>query len=234
MTSTREPTDFKSPGLQRQIMELRAIDNVTNLIFLGIDYLSLIVVIGCAVVFGQSRDSWGLAWSWNAPVFALAIVLIGGIQHRLAGLGHEAAHYAFLKNRFFNDLIPDLFCMFPLLTAVQFYRLFHMAHHQFTNDPCCDPDLLNMGYGKRFDEFPMTRARFVRVMYFCFLVAPARFIRYELAYLEVNTLGQGKSVYLEEPHQESRSTVNFVRSESIDVAGFITRQVHVMPRCRPG
>ena len=47
----------------------------------------------------------------------------------------KASHYAFMRNRFLNDLIPDLFCMFPLLTTVHFYRLFHMAHHQFTNDP---------------------------------------------------------------------------------------------------
>ena len=60
-----------------------------------------------------------------------------------------------------------------------------------------DPDLLNLGHGKRFDEFPMTRGRFVKVIYFCFLVAPLRFVRYQLAYLEVNTLGQGKNVYLE-------------------------------------
>ena len=65
-----------------------------------------------------------------------------------------------MKNRFLNDLVPDLFCMFPLLTTVHFYRLFHMAHHQFTNDPSRDPDLLNLGHGKRFDEFPMTRAAF--------------------------------------------------------------------------
>ena len=76
-----------------------------------------------------------LAWCWNIPVFAVAIVLVGAIQHRLAGLGHEASHYSFMKNRLLNDLVPDLFCMFPLMTTVHFYRLFHMAHHQFTNDP---------------------------------------------------------------------------------------------------
>ena len=52
-----------------------------------------------------------------------------------------------MKNRFLNDLIPDLFCMFPILTTVHFYRVFHMAHHQYTNDPERDPDLLNLGRG---------------------------------------------------------------------------------------
>ena len=54
-----------------------------------------------------------------------------------------------------------------------------------------------MGHGKRFDEFPMTRWRFIRVIYFCFLVAPLRFVRYQWAYIQVNTLGLGKNVYLE-------------------------------------
>jgi fatty acid desaturase len=94
--------------------------------------------------------------------------------------------------------------MFPLLTTVHFYRLFHMAHHQFTNDPSRDPDLLNLGHGKRFGEFPMTRRRFIRVTYFCLLVAPIRFVRYQWAYIQVNTLGQGKNVYLERACSGSR------------------------------
>ncbi|QEH31776.1 Fatty acid desaturase [Aquisphaera giovannonii] len=184
-----------SPALRSEVMKLRRADNVSNLGYLAMEYLSLAAVIGGAVAFAESRERWGLAWSWNVPVFAIALVLVGAIQHRLAGLGHEAAHYTFMRNRFLNDLIPDLFCMFPLLTATHFYRVFHMAHHQFTNDPGRDPDILNLGHGKRFDEFPMSRARFVRVIYFGFLVAPVRFLRYQWAYIEVNTLGQGKNAY---------------------------------------
>jgi fatty acid desaturase len=103
-----------------------------------------------------------------------------------------------MKNHFLNDLIPDVFCMFPLMTTLHFYRLFHMAHHQFTNDPERDPDLQNLGHGKRADEFPMSRARFVRVIYFGLVVAPIRFLRYQWAYFQVNTLGQGKNAYVGE------------------------------------
>ena len=89
------------------------------------------------------------------------------IQHRLAGLGHESSHYSFMKNRYLNDLIPDLFCMFPIMTTIHFYRLFHFGHHQFTNDPDRDPDLQNLGHGKRAGEFPMSRKRFITRVYFC-------------------------------------------------------------------
>jgi fatty acid desaturase len=128
-------------------------------------------------------------------VLLLAITLVGALQHRLAGLGHEASHYIFMKNRYLNDLIPDVFCMFPLLTTVHFYRVFHMAHHQYTNDPSRDPDLLNLGHGKRAAEFPMSRARFIALIYFCMFTAPLRFLRFQLAYISVNALGKGRSIY---------------------------------------
>ena len=154
--SVVRPT-FEDPVLQAEIKRLRQVDNHTNLVYLAIEYLSLLVVIGGAVVFAEYRGSWGLAWAWNIPVFVTAIILIGGLQHRLAGLGHESSHYSFMRNRYLNDLIPDLFCMFPIMTTIHFYRLFHLGHHQFTNDPERDPDLLNLGHGKRAGDFPMSR-----------------------------------------------------------------------------
>ena len=172
--------------------DLRQVDNHTNLLFLALEYLSLAIVIGGAIVFAEYRQSWGLPWFWNVPVFAIAIVLIGGIQHRLAGLGHESSHYSFMKNRNLNDLIPDLFCMFPLFTTIHFYRLFHMGHHQFTNDPAHDPDLQNLGHGKRADEFPMPRRRFITVVYFCFLVAPDPVHALSVGLFRGQHAGQGK------------------------------------------
>src|SRR5437762_2477413 len=127
MSSRAERPTFGDPRLQQEIMRLRRVDNFSNLWYLACEYVSLAVVIGGAVGFAECRESLGLAWSWNVPVFAMAIIVVGGIQHRLAGLGHEASHYTFMKDRYLNDLVPDVFCMFPLLTSVHFYRLFHMA-----------------------------------------------------------------------------------------------------------
>jgi fatty acid desaturase len=109
-----------------------------------------------------------------------------------------------MKNRYLNDLVPDLFCMFPLMTTIHFYRLFHLGHHQFTNDPGRDPDLLNLGYGKRFGEFPMTRFRFIALIYFAAVVAPLRFLAYQWAYFTVNTLGKGQNEYFKRVSPEGR------------------------------
>ncbi len=182
--------------LQGQIMRLRMLDSCTNLVCLVREYLCLTLIIGGTVAWAEARTRWGSSPLWNIPVFLLAIVLIGAVQHRLAGLGHEASHYTFMKHRFLNDFLPDLFCMFPLITTVHFYRVFHMAHHQFTNDPRHDPDLLNLGHGKRAFEFPMTRRQFIALIYFCVITAPVRFIRFQLAYITVNSLGKGRSAYL--------------------------------------
>lgn len=190
-------TTFEDPELQRAIMQLRQVDNYTNLLYLLREYASLATVAAGTILFAENRAAWGLAWGWNVPVFAVAVVLMGAIQHRLAGLGHEASHYSFMKSRVLNDLVPDLFCMFPLMTTVHFYRLFHMAHHQFTNDPGRDPDLQNFGEWKRAGEFPMTRSRFIRVIYFALVVAPVRFFRYQWAYTQINIFGQGKNTYVE-------------------------------------
>jgi fatty acid desaturase len=194
VSGVKRPT-FEDRALQRQLMELRRTDNITNLLYLALEYFCLGVVIGSAVYFAEFRGGWGLSWWWNLPVFATAIVLIGGLQHRLAGLGHESAHYSFMRHRYLNDLIPDVFCMFPLMSTIHFYRLFHLGHHQFTNDPARDPDLLNLGHGKRAREFPMTRSRFISVVYLVALVAPLRFLQYQWAYIKVNTFGTGQIVY---------------------------------------
>ncbi|MGZ3470822.1 MAG: fatty acid desaturase, partial [Isosphaeraceae bacterium] len=145
-SSSGRPT-FDDPQLQHQIMRLRKVDRFTNLLCLAREYSCLAAIIGGSILFAEFRSGWGVSWFWNFPVFLVAITLIGALQHRLAGLGHEASHYTFMKHRFLNDFIPDLFCMFPILTTVHFYRVFHMAHHQYTNDPERDPDLLNLGHG---------------------------------------------------------------------------------------
>ena len=197
MSATAARPTFEDPALQSQIKRLRQVDNHTNLLYLATEYMSLLLVAGGAVVFAEYRSDWGLAWFWNAPVFAIAIVLIGGIQHRLAGLGHESSHYSFMRNRYLNDLIPDVFCMFPIMTTIHFYRVFHLGHHQFTNDPERDPDLLNLGHGKRAGDFPMSRRGFIARVYFAFVVAPVRFLHYQWAYIKVSTFGIGRNVYMD-------------------------------------
>ncbi len=193
--SARRPT-FGDPALQEQIMRLRRVDNVTYLGYLALEYLGIAAVMAGAIGFAESRGAWGLSWGWNVPVMAAAIAAIGGFQHRLAGLGHAASHYTLMRNKALNDLVADLFCMFPILTTMHFYRLFHMAHHQYTNDPERDPDLVNLGGSKQIDAFPMSRRRFVVTYHLRPLLAPIAFLKYQWDYIDINVLGHADNVYL--------------------------------------
>lgn len=195
VSATPRPS-FSEPTLHGPIMRMRATDNVTNLAFLAFEYLCIAVVMGATVAFCEHRNAWGLAWAWNVPVVTSAVVLIGGLQHRLAGLGHEASHYTLLKDKFLNDLVGDLFCMFPLLATVHLYRLFHLAHHQYTNDPERDPDLVSLGGSKMVERFPMSPWQFIRSFYLRPFTDPVAFLEYQLDYIDINVLGRSENVYL--------------------------------------
>ena len=185
-----------TPQVRQELMRLRRVDNFTNLGYLALDYFCIALVIATAVAFAERRAAWGLAWGWNTPVFATAILVIGGLQHRLAGLGHESSHYTLLGNKFWNDLVGDLFCMFPVMSTVAFYRLFHLAHHQYTNDHDLDPDIVNLGPGKQLHLFPMPRWNAIFNIYFRFLIAPRSFSIYQWEYFKINALGKGDNPYV--------------------------------------
>jgi fatty acid desaturase len=196
MIAPSRPSGFNSPDLRTELARLREADHFTNLGYLAFEYLCLAVVIGSTVAFGELRGSWGIPWIGNVPVFFVAIVLIGGLMHRLAGLGHEASHYSLLRNKWANDFVGDVFCFFPLLATIHFYRLFHMAHHQYTNDPELDPDLVNLGPGKQVEAFPMGRRRFILTRMFAPITSPVSFTLFQLEYFYVNVIGKGNNVYM--------------------------------------
>jgi len=177
-------------------MRLRAVSDASSLRFLAVEYLCIAVVAGSAIGFCEYRQGSGLAWAWNIPVLATAVIFIGGLQHRLAGLGHEAAHYTLMRNKLLNDLIGDLLCLFPLAATLHFYRLFHLAHHQYTNDPERDPDIVSLGGSKMLARFPMSRPEFIRSIYLRAFTEPMAFLKYQWDYIEINVLGRSENIYL--------------------------------------
>ena len=186
------------PKLRVALRELRETDNFTNLGYLALDYLTIVAVAVTAIGWSLTRQSWGWSWGWDVPTSLVAIVLMGGLQHRLAGLAHESSHFTLLKNRRWNDLVADLLCMFPLFATVQQYRIAHLAHHQFTNDWEKDPDLTEVGRPKGVHEFPMTKARFVYRYYVRFFL-PWVLLSYMWSIAYQSVLGKGKNPYLRDP-----------------------------------
>jgi fatty acid desaturase len=196
-TTLTEPAAkrLNDPDLIRRVNALRLTDNVTNWLYLIREYLFLGSLVGLTIVFYQFRADWGLHWLWNVPVTLVAMFLIGAGQHRLSTLSHEASHYMLFRNRLLNELVSDLFCMFPMWSATHHYRLQHLAHHQFPNDPERDPDVMQMeGSGHRF-AFPMSPRQFVWECVIKQLLWFPKLIRYIRVRAKYNSTGGGGGPY---------------------------------------
>ncbi|HWY88815.1 MAG TPA: fatty acid desaturase [Gemmataceae bacterium] len=175
-----EARDLNDPELLRQVNLLRKTDNVTNWYYLAREYLFLAVVIGGTIGSCYFLLDRGLSLLWSLPVTLLCIVGVGAGQHRLATLTHEAAHYMLFRNRLLNEMVSEWFCMFPILGTTHSYRVQHLGHHQYPNDPDRDPDWTQMRLSGHRYKFPMTRGRFLWECVFKNLLWPPSLIRYVL------------------------------------------------------
>jgi fatty acid desaturase len=171
---------LNSAELLRRVNELRRPDNATNWLYLVREHLFLAGVVGATILFYHKLGPASLSWLWAVPVTLAAIVLIGAGQHRLATLAHEASHYALFRNRTLNELVSDWLCMFPLFSTTHAYRMQHLGHHQYPNDPERDPDVTQMrASGHRF-ALPMSRSRFLWECVLKQVLWPGHLVRYIL------------------------------------------------------
>jgi fatty acid desaturase len=200
-----KPRSLRDADLKEKLQELRQTDNYTNVYYLVRTYVYLAMVIGGAVAFDVWRPAWGLSWWWNVPVAVVAVVLVGAGQHQLSGLAHEAVHHILFRNRWLNDLASDLFCMLPLFSSTHHYRLQHLAHHQFVNDPDRDPDVSQLKTSGHWLNFPLTPRQFYRALLRqLWLPNLVRFIRVRAAY---NATGTDKNPYLRKGYHTSKLAV---------------------------
>lgn len=75
----------------------------------------------------------------RAWVVVPAIVVVAAIQHGLAILSHQAAHYRLYESRWLNDFVGKL-CAIPLGLSLITYRVMHRTHHNHLYTSI-DPDL---------------------------------------------------------------------------------------------
>src|SRR5262245_35727830 len=195
-TTVSEPVakSLQDDDLKEHLQRLRQTDNLTNWYYVVRTYLFLLVVIGGAVWFDLYRQEQGWSWLASAAVFAAAVVLVGAGQHQLSGLAHEGVHHILFRNRLLNELTSDLLCLFPLFSSTHHYRLQHLAHHQFVNDPQRDPDVSQLQTSGHWLDFPLAKGVFVRTLLKqLWLPNLARFILVRAKY---NATGADKNPYL--------------------------------------
>jgi len=192
--TTQNPPLLSDPAFKQRLQALRQTDNWTNWYYLLRTWLYLGLVLAGAISFFEWRADWGLSWWWNVPVALLAILLIGAGQHQLTGLAHEASHYILFRNRYLNDAVGDLLCMFPIFASLYHYRLQHLAHHQFVNDPERDPDVAQLRRSGHWLPFPLSRRQAVLALVRQLWLP--RLIRFMRVRAQFNATGTHHSPYL--------------------------------------
>lgn len=187
------PPEASRAEFAAELARLRRLDNHSNWRYLAQTWLYLVVVIVAAVAFVEFRSSARLAWWWDVPVVAVAVVLIGAGQHQLAGATHEATHHILFKNRWLNELASDLLCMYPLFSSTYHFRLHHLAHHNYVNDPVRDPDFAQLAASGHAYDFPMEKQAFVWAV--IRNLWPPKLARYIYERVKINSLGEAGVAY---------------------------------------
>ena len=205
MTTTTAPNSLSDPALKARLQDLRRTDNLTNWWFLLRTYLYLVAVIGGVVWFFEYRENFELSWWWNLPVALFGIVLVGAGQHQLSGLAHEGSHHILFRNRLLNDLAADLLTMFPLFSSIHHYRLQHLAHHQFVNDPERDPDVSQLQTSGHWLNFPLPRKALIAALWR--QLWPFRLIRFMRVRAQYNATGTDKNPYMFKGQKPSKGAV---------------------------
>ncbi|HVJ79789.1 MAG TPA: fatty acid desaturase [Planctomycetia bacterium] len=214
---------IQDPRVKARIQQLRQTDDFTNLGYLAGVWLFLAAVIGATTWFFVAQAANGWSWWWNVPVTLAAIVLVGAGQHQLTGLAHDASHHILFKTRRWNDLASDLFCMFPIFSTTHHYRLQHIAHHQFTNDPERDPDVSQLQTSGHWLDFPLEKAAFVKTL--LKQLWPPNLVRYMRIRARYNALGTDKNPYLKKGKNSPKLAILAGIGYLLSLAGVLTASV---------
>lgn len=193
------------PALKAELQRLRRVDNLTNWYYLARTYLYLALVIGLAVWGFEAIRAGNVPTVFAIPIALVAIVLVGAGQHQLTGLAHEGSHHILFKHRILNDLASDLLTMFPLFSTTYLYRLQHLAHHQFVNDPDKDPDVSQLRTSGHWLNFPVTPRQFLGML--VKQMWPVNLIRFMRIRAKYNATGTEHNPYFRKGQKLARTAV---------------------------
>jgi fatty acid desaturase len=143
-----------------EIQKLKERDNTTNLRHFALVYAIMAATIIAAVWCLNAVARGDISMWWAIPTAALAVLIMGASQHQLGGAIHEGTHYMLFANRQFSELASDWLGAFPIYTSTYAFRLHHLAHHQFVNDPERDPNFDQAKESGHWLDFPVAHLEF--------------------------------------------------------------------------
>ncbi len=179
-----------TPG---EMEAFKARDNWTNWRYLALNWFVIAGTLFLAI-WGESQlRAMGYGWEAILPLAIVAIIVMGASQHQLGGAIHEGTHYQLFANRTLNEVASDWFAGFPIYTSTHHYRLHHMAHHQFVNDPERDPIFGQADESGHWLDFPLTHVELVKGL--ARLLWIPNLVKYTIARARYSALGLGKNPY---------------------------------------
>jgi len=184
-------------GMRRgdAIRDLKRRDNYTNFAHIGFVYLVTTAVIAAAIWSYGLVAAAGLAWWWNIPMTLVAVIVVGASQHQFGGVIHESTHFILFENRKLNELASDWLAAFPIYTSTFHFRLHHLAHHQYINDPVRDPDFAQLRDSGHDLDFPITHVEMLQAL--LKQIWLPNLFRYMLARARYSALGTENNPYLD-------------------------------------
>src|SRR4051812_35666179 len=193
MTAEESLPFLRDPAFRTLLQEIRQTDNITNWLYIARSWLFLLVVLVSAVAGLEWVLAAGVGWGWAIPIVIVSGVLVGAGQHHLGVLGHEGSHRTLFRNRWLNEQVSDWLCMYPIFTTTYMYRLQHLAHHQFVNDPDRDPNVLQMRASDAWPDGPMRPRQVLR--YLVGLLSPMRLFGFLGRRAGANSFASNRDVY---------------------------------------
>ncbi|MBA2127131.1 fatty acid desaturase [Hyphomicrobium methylovorum] len=184
------------------IRELKVRDNRTNFQHIGFVYLVIAASLVATIWSYHLVAEAGLGWWWNIPMTLFAITAIGASQHQFGGVIHEGTHFILFENKTLNELASDWLAAFPIYTSTFHFRLHHLAHHQFINDPVRDPDFAQLHDSGHDLDFPITHFEMLQALGKQ-LWLPNLF-RYTLARARYSALGTVNNPYVDRERRGER------------------------------
>lgn len=178
---------------KQDIRRLKERDNSTNLRFIAEVYLIMTATLVATIWSYFLVADAGLGWWWNAPATLIAIGIIGASQHQLGGIVHEGTHYVLFADRKMNEVLSDWLAAFPIYTSTYAFRLHHLSHHQFVNDPKRDPNFDQAHESGHWLDFPIAHLDFL--MEIVKQLNPLRLVSYIAARAKYSAIGVDTNPY---------------------------------------
>jgi fatty acid desaturase len=184
------------------IKALKARDNWTNWVHLAQVYAVIAATIALAIAANAWIAAEGLGWGWGIAGNAVAILVLGATQHQFGGAIHEGTHFLLFQDRRLNELASDWLAAFPIYTSTYQFRIHHLAHHQFVNDPARDPDIAQLKESGHWLDFPVPPLELL--WSFVKSLSPLRLMAFTLIRAKYSAVGFDGHAYVDPQDQGSK------------------------------